>query len=229
MKNTKFAYGTQSRKTLPFILAGLTFFSRPLTVAEDLALSDVGDRYDLDAVGGQDLVPFFDEQTALVADLLRSRVQGDDAPVQVTPEWVRQHVGVITLPRILGFLRSGERPGESLDLGNWFEEPITVQEREFRARQASFGEQVQAASIPAEGTTRQILDAGLTYLAALLTARAVDGEPVTSEWLMENLGASDVTELTGLLQSGPQEDEDPNAEAQAPGSSEADESPTSAA
>lgn len=222
----KRAFGTGSRKTLPFLLAGLTFFARPLTVDEDLALSDVADRYETEELTGARVVELMEEQAGVVTDLLQGRVQGEPRPL-ITPTWVMTHLGAQNLPRVLGFLRTGERPREALELREWEQEPFSVQDREFRSLQLSFDEQRRAATLGDGGSTRETLTASLDLLAGLLTVRAVDGEPVTAEWLKANLGTEDITGLLTYLQHGPdEEDEDPNAGEEAPA---ADGSSTSAA
>ena len=228
MRTAKTAFGTQSRKSLPFTLAGRTFFSKPLTVGEELTLSDIGDRYDLEALDGEHVAPFIREQCGLVADLLNHRLQGE-ASERITPEWVMRHVNAGTLEALLGFLRTGERPKRSLDIVAWFDEPITVQDRAFRATPVNFEEQLQAGEIKADGSNREIVQSSMHYLATLLTHRAEDSQAVTADWLTENLGVNDMQELLNLLQNGPQEDEDPNAEVEPLRLVEADGSNTSGA
>ncbi|MVN88291.1 hypothetical protein GO986_16215 [Deinococcus sp. HMF7620] len=213
MKTQKFAFGTNSRRTLPFDIGGVTFFAHPLTVAEELQLADVGDRYDLDALEGTEVAPFIQEQIGVLSGLLRSRVQGD---VLINPGWVEVHMGTLTLTPLLALLRSGEKPQGSLTLTSWLDEPFTVQERTFDALPLSFAEQLQAGALGQDGTSREITEGSLRLLAALLTARATDnGGKVTPEWLMANLGTADLGPLLSLIQNGP-EVPDPNADETAP-------------
>ncbi|BDP44844.1 hypothetical protein DAETH_48130 (plasmid) [Deinococcus aetherius] len=214
MRHSKLAFGTQSRKTLPFTLAGLVFFTRPLTVDEDLSLSDVGDRYDLETLEPQETVAFLDEQLVIVADLLQSRVQGEPQPL-VTAGWAGMNLGASNLAKVLHFLRTGQRPEGPFELGAWEEETFTVQDREFRPLRPSFAEQREAAMIGAAKSTREAIEGGLAFLALLLTNRAVDEQPVEVAWLRANLGTPDVTALTSYLQNGPQQEAAPNAPAEA--------------
>lgn len=205
------AFGTNSRKALPFTVAGLTFFAHPLTVNEDLIFSDLADRYDLEALSNAQAADFMGEQIEGLATLLRSRLQGTpETPLDAA--WVGQHISTATFQTILAFLRSGTRPSSRLDIQDWGEEPFTVQDRAFQPRQFSFAEQQQAAGLGFEGTNREILESGLGFLADALNARALDEGTVTADWLRENLASEDVTHMITYLQSGPEALEDPNAD-----------------
>lgn len=219
MKNIKFAFGTGTRKTLPFELGGVTFFSRPLTSREELELGDLGDRYDLDGDTGS-MSQYLAEQSEVLARLLSSRAQGE----QVSPAWVEQHLGVQNMTALMGFLRTGERPSGTLDLHPWADEPLTIEGRPFEMRPLTFTEQGLMARIPLDGTGRAIAEFSATHLAQLLDARAlpVDGEqpgPVTADWLLDHLGTAELGEILTLIQNGPNADgaetTDPPSEAAA--------------
>ncbi len=222
----KLVFGSQSRKSLPFDIAGVTFFARPLTTREELPLADLGDSYDLESNDMQSFQAFAREQAELLAEMLQSRAQGDPTPL-ITPEWVLDHLSSDSLPRLLTFLRTGERPKEALQITEWTEAPLVIDDREFRLRRLSFREQLLAADMPEDEGNRATTERAAANLAGLLQARAVDGEPVTGDWLIDTLTASELTELISLLASGPQVD-DPNAEPAAEPDAAADESGTSA-
>lgn len=206
----KLVFGSQSRKSLPFDIAGVTFFARPLTTREELPLADLGDRYDLGGNDLQDFQAFAREQADLLAGLLQDRAQGDPTPL-ITPEWVMNHLGGDSLPRLLTFLRTGERPAEPLQLTDWTEEPLVINDREFRTRRLNFREQLLAADVPEDESTRATTERAAASLAGLLEARAVDGQPVTGDWLIDTLTTAELSELITLLARGPEVD-DPNAE-----------------
>lgn len=209
---TKFAFGTTSHKTLPFDLGGLTFFSKPLTVLEELPLSELGDSFDVaDNLTAEKLRHFFREQAELIAAVLRDRVQGDGGG-QITPDWVLTQLGSDTQPLLLQFLRTGRRPAGSLDLISWLDEPFSIQDRDFVARKLSFAEQIEVMGsglVAQTGSTADTVRSAAAMLAPILSARAADGQPVEPDWLLASLTAEDLSRVTTLLQSGP-EALDPN-------------------
>lgn len=223
----KLVFGSKAHRTLPFDIAGVTFFARPLTTREELPLADLGDRYDLTSEDFQNFQAFAAEQAELLAQLLQDRAQGDPVPL-ITPTWVMDHLGSESLPRLLTFLRTGERPRDALQLTDWTDEPLVIDDREFRTRRLNFREQLIAADFPEHETNRAITERAAANLAGLLEARAVDGQPVTADWLIDTLTTSELTSLTSLLARGPEVD-DPNAEPAAEPARAADASGTSEA
>lgn len=218
MKTIKFAFGTGTRKTLPFEIGGVTFFSRPLTSREELDLADLGDRYDLESADGAISV-YLDEQAEALSKMLSSRAVND--PVDAA--WIKQHLGVQNMTLLMGFLRTGERPDGTLDLTTWTDEPITIEGRPFTLRAPSFAEQGRLAQLPQDGTNRDIAIFSATQLSLLLDARALPADkphpPVTTDWLLDHLGTNELSEILTLIQNGPNADgaeaEDPPSEAAA--------------
>lgn len=231
MRTQKLIFGTNSRRALPFDIAGITFFAHPLTADDELQLADIGDRYDLDALEGADLLPFTEDMADALASTLRARAQGDAAQ-HVTRDWVLTHSGQHTQTNILNLLRTGKRDGP-VELTPWLDEPFYVQDRPFTALPLNFRETGLMATIAAGDnvSSRQTLESTSGVLAQILTARALDDTtPVEPAWLTANLTAGDLTKIMVFLQQG-EEGLDPNADADAetPGSppSAADASSTS--
>lgn len=226
MRTQKFAFGTNTRRALPFTVAGETFFAHPLTADEDLTLADIADRYDLDALSGAVLGPFMTEMAGMLAQILQTRVQGNTL---IPAEWVLTNVGLSTQTPILDLLRTGNRPEQPLELTSWLDEPFSIQDRAFTARPLNFAEHIRLGSLPEDGTSREVAQGSATLIAEYLDARTHEtGEPVTAAWLTANVTANELGQILSLLQNGP-EALDPNADRPEEGSppSEADESSTS--
>lgn len=217
----KFKFGTNKHQTLPFTIAGQTFFSKPLTIGEELPLASMGDHFDEAAAGVQETRDFLIGQAEFVAGMLRTRLttsDGSTPPPPIDTQWVLRNLGMSTYLALLQFLRTGQRPTESLELRNWNDEPIEIDGFSFAMRQLSFDEQLLASELSVvEGGTVVIVESSLKVLAALLSNRLqTEQEPkpvVTPEWLSEHLTAAEVQEILGLLQNGPDtEGDDPNVE-----------------
>ncbi|GAQ23907.1 hypothetical protein DEIGR_400040 [Deinococcus grandis] len=221
MKNIKFAFGTGTRKTLPFEIGGVTFFSRPLTSREELELADLGDRYDLENENAP-ISTYLEEQAQVLATLLATRANGQ----AVDPGWMLDHLGVQNMTAMLAFLRTGERPHETLNLKPWTDEPLTIEGRPFTMRPLTFREQARLAAFPQDGSSRAITEFTAAHLAELLNVRALpsdnpdqDQQAVTANWLLDHLGAAELQQILTLIQNGPNADgaetEDPPSEAAA--------------
>lgn len=205
MKNIKFAFGTGTRKSLPFDIGGVTFFSRPLTSREELELADLGDRYDLDAENAP-IGAYLAEQADVLARLLNSRAVSE----QISTNWIQEHLGVQNMTATLDFLRTGDRPAEALDLTTWTDDPITIEERPFALKALSFQEQGRLATFPQDASARAITEFTAGQLAQLLNARALPSdhshEDVTADWLLDHLGAAELQQILTLIQNGPNAD-----------------------
>ncbi|GGR62178.1 hypothetical protein GCM10008959_25150 [Deinococcus seoulensis] len=226
MRSQKFAFGTNTRRTLPFTVAGETFFAHPLTADEDLTLADIADRYDLDGLSGATLGPFMAEMAETLARILQTRAQGSTL---IPTEWVLTHVGLSTQTPILDLLRTGNRPEQPLELTPWLDEPFSIQDRAFTARPLNFAEHIRLGSLPEDGTSRELTQGSAALIAEYLDARTDEtGEPITAAWLTANVTANELGQILSLLQNGP-EALDPNADRPGEGSppSEADASSTS--
>lgn len=204
MGNSTFVFGAQSRKDIPFQIGEYTFFSKPLTVREELPLAEVGDAYD-EAEG--DIRVFIREQADALLPILQRRVQGE---VMLSQQWVLDHVGVDTLPGLLELLKTGKRPSGPVALTNWDEQPIVINGREFHMRRLSFSEQANFNDAPDQKELRATINFGVNTLAGLLERRALDGQPVTADWLLDHLSSDEIGAVTSLLLGGP-EVADPNA------------------
>lgn len=217
-----FVFGIDKHKTLPFVIAGITFFSKPLTVAEELPFAEVGDRFDAEHASTEATKAFITEQASFIATLLTNRLapQSDNRPIPtIDTAWALNNTGMPTLPNIMQFLRSGQRPSGPLELGQWDSEPIEIDGFQFAMRQFSFAELLATADLAELSGVASTVTGSLEVLAQLLNARLLgyegqDPRPaITAEWLGQHLTSEDVEAVTMLLQNGPDtaEGDDPNA------------------
>lgn len=221
---SKFQFGTTKHQTLPFVLAGLTFFSRPLTVAEELPLAELGDQFDSVVATPDETRQFFAGQCDIVAGMLRSRLapvgEGAALPL-VDANWVALNMGLANMPTVLEFLRSGKRPSEPLDLSNWTNETIEIDGLTFAMRQMNFAELLLGIDLDLSTGARSVVEGSANMLAALLNNRLLwEGEnrpEITADWIAQHLTSADMSAVQTLLSAGPDalgqesEAEDPNA------------------
>lgn len=217
----KFKFGTAKHQTLPFTIGGVTFFSKPLTIGEELPLAALGDDYDAGEATPEQQRALMAGQAEYMATLLRSRLVATEGEApNIDTDWAMQHFGVSNLISVLAFLRSGKRPSEPLELVNWSDEPLEIDDLRFAMRQFNFAEQLEAANLAnVEGGAAASVGASLDVLALLLNNRIQGDEPrpvVTAQWLEQHLTAADIQGVMTLLQNGPdaladEGDENPNA------------------
>lgn len=245
-KNKKLIFGVTKTAAVPnFRIGDRVFKSRLIVSGEEIQLAEVDDlREDLEKANVLDLEKpetheaheaqaaideekIFDALLPLVRDLLNRRLPNGTSSVDTA--WVRAQFSFNRHWRpLLTFLRSGELgdlevDGDTAIVGRSIGDPevFEVGGREFAARLFGFDEErlLSRFGNDLEGERESAAARAAVKLAArILEARALDGEPVTEQFALDNLSAStDVPQLFAFLATGGFEEEaDPKAEDDSP-------------
>lgn len=137
----RMTFASKSAQNRPFRIGDLTFWSKRLTGDDELQITEYQALSRLELSRAAKLTA----ESDLVAQLLTARNRDG---LEVTPEWVRAHVGESSALPLFTYLRTGEglKPGDTFDL-RVFDEPIVIDERSFTPRGLTYGEQIRGAQL----------------------------------------------------------------------------------